>query len=163
LSGGRRDLVDTSIAAGDLGKLADALSAAGLVAELRGPGPYTLFAPTDGAFGKLPPGELEALMADKPRLSAILHHHLLRGRLLTTDLPHGNVRTLEGSSVQIGATDEGPTVGRANITRCNILSSNGVIHAIDTVMMPGPAPAKPDEPESPWSGRRRMPPTFRGR
>lgn len=163
VSAAKRDLVETSLATGGFTRFTDALTAAGLVKELRGPGPFTLFAPTDEAFEKLPPEQLEALMNDKRQLGKVLHYHVLRGRLFCSDLPNGKAKTLEGTMVSIGATDDGLTIEQANVTRRDIVSSNGVIHAIDKVMFPGAKAANHEaaKAESAWSGKRRLVPAAR--
>lgn len=156
-----KDIVETTLANRTLTTLSSALAAAGLVKQFQGPGPFTLFAPSDEAFLKLPEDKLDALMRDKKRLAAVINYHTLRGTLKTSDLPDGTAKTIEGNLLTIGATDEGMRVDHANVTTPNIASRNGVIHVIDTVMMPGAegdVPPKPDLHESPWSGRRRAPP-----
>lgn len=154
----KRDLIDTIMAAGEFSTFSYALSVAGLVDELKGAGPFTVFAPTDEAFKKLPPEEVEALLRDTPRLRTVLNHHVLRGKLHSWDLTHGTARTVEGTSLTIGATDEGFTVDYANVTKMNSPSSNGVFHAVDTVMIPGRVPARSEaaDKESAWSGKRRF-------
>lgn len=154
----KRDLVDTALSSGEFNTFSYALSAAGMVDTLKGPDSFTVFAPTDEAFRKLPPDEVELLMQDKKQLCAVLGHHMLRGTLHSWDLTHGDARTLEGTKLRIGATDDGFTVDHANVTKKDIPSSNGVIHAIDALIIPGreAAHAKPDAQESPWSGRRRL-------
>ncbi len=155
-----RDLVETARAAGDFMTFSSALTASGLVDELKGPGPFTLFAPTDEAFRKLPPEEVEALMRDRARLGAMINRHVLRGRLYSTDLTHGDATTVDGTSIHIGATDDGFTIDHANVIRKDIFTSNGVIHAIDAVIIPGRIEPKTrnDTQESAWSGKRRIPP-----
>ena len=160
---GSADLVDTAQAAGNFGAFFKALKTAGLVDILKGPGPFTLFAPTDEAFTKLGSDTMEALLEDKKRLAAVLQYHVLRGTLNTWDLPRGRAKTLEGHLVNIAATDDGLTIDLANITEPNIASRNGVIHAIDTVMIPGAyQPAREAAAhDSPWNGTRKTAPTTR--
>ena len=140
----RPDLVATAAAAGDFGTLAKALQAAGLVEALRGKGPFTVFAPTDAAFAKLPDGTLQALLAQPERLKAILTYHVIPGRVLSTDLPPADdgatsatPKTLQGQSLRVVRTDGGAvTVDGANVTTADVLAGNGVIHVIDRVILP---------------------------
>jgi uncharacterized surface protein with fasciclin (FAS1) repeats len=134
-----RDIVDTAVAAGQFKTLAAALTAAGLVEALKGEGPFTVFAPTDDAFAKLPAGTVEGLLKPGARdqLTAILTYHVVPGRVLSTDLlGASSAKTLEGRPLSIGLR-----VGDANVVKADILCSNGVIHVIDAVLLP-PAPAK---------------------
>ena len=155
----KRDLIDTALSLGEFNTFTYALNAAGLTEGLKGSDPFTVFAPTDEAFKKLPPEEVEALLNDKERLTAVLNRHMLRGSLHSWDLTHGDARTMEGSKIRIGATDDGFTVDHANVTQKDIDASNGVIHAIDALIIPGREAARThaaDTQESPWSGRRRL-------
>jgi len=154
-----KNIVETALAAGNFSTFSNAIAAAGLTETLKGPGPYTLFAPTDDAFAKLPPETVEALMKDKKKLSALVNYHTLRGSLHSWDLPHGKAKTIEGNSIRIGATDEGMTVDQANVSKKDIRTSNGVIHAIDAVIMPGAHSGVPkaDGMETAWAGKRRDP------
>jgi uncharacterized surface protein with fasciclin (FAS1) repeats len=131
-----QDIVANAAAAGNFSTLSNALKAAGLVGTYKENGPFTLFAPTDAAFEKLPAGTLNALLRDKPKLAAILNSHVIKGAMLAQDLKASEARNLQGLMVKIAANDEGFTVNGAKISRQEIESSNGVIHAIDTVMMP---------------------------
>ncbi len=155
-----RDIVETALAAGNLTTFSNALKAAGLVDAFKGPGTYTVFAPTDAAFSKLPVDMVEGLMKDKKRLAKVLNFHVLRGKLNSWDLPAGNAKTVEGNAVRIGSTDESITVDDANVTHKDIHTSNGVIHAIDTVMMPGEHAQEKMmvQQESAWAGKRRVVP-----
>jgi uncharacterized surface protein with fasciclin (FAS1) repeats len=130
------DVVDTAVAAGSFKTLATALQAAGLVDTLKGPGPFTVFAPTDEAFAKLPAGALEALLKDKQRLVAVLTYHVVPGRVLAADVVKMTAaRTVQGGRLAIRA-DDGVTVDGANVVKTDIQAGNGVIHVIDAVLMP---------------------------
>lgn len=131
-----KDLVDTAVEAGSFTTLAQALTAAGLVDTLKGPGPYTVFAPTDEAFAKLPPGTLDALLADKAKLTKVLTYHVVPGRVMAADVVKlASAKTVQGQSVKI-STQGGVKVDNANVTQTDIAASNGVIHVIDTVILP---------------------------
>lgn len=130
------DIVDTAVAAGDFTTLVTAVQAAGLVDTLKGEGPFTVFAPTDEAFAKLPEGTLEALLQDKEKLTAILTYHVVPGRVMAADVVNLNsAKTVQGQSVPISTAD-GVQVGSANVVKTDIVTSNGVIHVIDTVLIP---------------------------
>ena len=132
----KADVVDTAVAAGNFKTLATALQAAGLVETLKGPGPFTVFAPTDEAFAKLPAGTVEALLKDKPRLVAVLTYHVVPGRVMAADVVKLTAaKTVEGGSLTIHA-DKGVTVDGAKVVKADIQASNGVIHVIDTVLIP---------------------------
>ncbi len=131
-----KDIIDNAVAAGYLATLSNAFRAAGLVGTLKGAGPFTLFAPTDEAFRKLPAGTVDGLLKDKVKLASILNYHVLPGTVLAKDLKDGDAKTVQGGSVTIASNDAGFTIDGAKVTRKDIESSNGVIHAIDTVMMP---------------------------
>ena len=131
-----RDIVDTAVAAGSFKTLATALQAAGLVETLKGAGPFTVFAPTDEAFAKLPAGTLEGLLKDKARLTAILTYHVVPGKVMASDVVKlKSAQTVQGSSVMIDAT-KGVKVDGANVVKTDIACSNGVIHVIDAVILP---------------------------
>ncbi|HTY80498.1 MAG TPA: fasciclin domain-containing protein [Candidatus Bathyarchaeia archaeon] len=131
-----KNIVDTAVAAGNFTTLATALQAAGLVETLKGPGPFTVFAPTDQAFAKLPPGTLEALMKDKAKLTAILTYHVVPGRVMAADVVKlTQAKTVEGQNLTI-STKDGVKVDAANVIATDIVASNGVIHVIDTVVVP---------------------------
>jgi uncharacterized surface protein with fasciclin (FAS1) repeats len=135
-AGSVKDIVDTAVEAGSFNTLAKALTEAGLVDTLKGPGPYTVFAPTDAAFAKLPPGTLEALLADKAKLTKVLTYHVVSGKVMAADVVKlTRVQTVEGQSVRITAS-QGVKVNDANIVKTDIEASNGVIHVIDTVILP---------------------------
>jgi uncharacterized surface protein with fasciclin (FAS1) repeats len=131
-----KGIVDTALAAGNFPTLATALQAAGLVETLKGPGPFTVFAPTDQAFAKLPPGTLEALLKDKAKLTAILTYHVVPGRVMAADVVKlTQAKTVEGQNLTI-STEDGVKVDAANVIATDIVASNGVIHVIDTVVVP---------------------------
>jgi uncharacterized surface protein with fasciclin (FAS1) repeats len=134
------DLVDTAVAAGQFKTLAAALKAAGLIDALKGDGPFTVFAPTDEAFAKLPAGTVETLLKpeNKEKLKAILLYHVVPGNVTAdqvTKLDGRSVKTLQGSSVKV-KTSHGVRVDNAKVTQADVKASNGVIHVIDTVLMP---------------------------
>ena len=130
------DLVDTAVAAGSFTTLATALQAAGLVDTLKGTGPFTVFAPTDEAFAKLPSGTLEALLADPAKLQAVLTYHVVSGRVTAADVAGlTSAETVQGATVAID-TQDGVRVNDAHVTQADIMASNGVIHVIDTVLLP---------------------------
>ena len=135
LSAQAKDIVDTAVGAGNFETLAAALTAAGLVDTLRGPGPFTVFAPTDAAFAKIPKADLDALLADKAKLTAVLTYHVLGAKVMAADVKAGKVATVQGSELTISTTG-GVTVDRAKVTATDIVADNGVIHVIDTVLMP---------------------------
>ncbi|MCY7304645.1 MAG: fasciclin domain-containing protein [Rhodoferax sp.] len=130
-----KDIVDTAVGAGNFGTLATALKAAGLVDTLKGKGPFTVFAPTDAAFAKIPKADLDALLKDKAKLTAVLTYHVVPGKVMAADVKAGKVKTVQGSEITI-ATMGGVTVDGAKVTATDVVASNGVIHVIDTVIMP---------------------------
>jgi uncharacterized surface protein with fasciclin (FAS1) repeats len=135
-AGAPKDIVDTAVGAGNFKTLATALTAAGLIDTLKGAGPFTVFAPTDEAFAKLPAGTLDALLKDKAKLASILTYHVVAGKVMAADVMKlKTAKTLQGSSVTID-TKMGVKVDGANVTKTDIECSNGVIHVIDTVIMP---------------------------
>jgi len=129
------DIVDTAVAAGSFKTLVTAVQAAGLVQTLKGPGPFTVFAPTDAAFAKIPKDKLDALLKDKAALTAVLTYHVVPGRVMAADVKAGQVKTVQGSSITV-TTQGGVKVDNANVVQTDIAASNGVIHVIDTVIMP---------------------------
>jgi transforming growth factor-beta-induced protein len=130
------DIVDTAIGAGSFGTLVAAVQAAGLEEALRGEGPFTVFAPTDEAFAKLPAGTVDSLLADPEALSAILLYHVVSGKVMAADVTDGlTADTLNGAPVSFHVAD-GVMINDANITATDIEASNGVIHVIDTVILP---------------------------
>jgi uncharacterized surface protein with fasciclin (FAS1) repeats len=130
-----KDIVDTAVAAGQFKTLATALQAAGLVDTLKGKGPFTVFAPTDAAFAKLPAGTVEALLKDKAKLTAILTYHVVPGKVMAKDVKAGEVKTVNGQNLTL-ATTGGVTVNGAKVIQADVAASNGVIHVIDTVVLP---------------------------
>jgi uncharacterized surface protein with fasciclin (FAS1) repeats len=131
-----KDIVTTAVQAGSFNTLARALAAADLVETLQGPGPFTVFAPTDEAFAKLPPGTLEALLADKARLTKVLTYHVVPGAVMAADVAKmSSARTVQGQSVTI-STGGGVKVDDANVVKTDIVATNGVIHVIDAVILP---------------------------
>lgn len=134
------DIVDTAVAAGSFNTLATALKAASLVDTLKGKGPFTVFAPTDDAFKKLPAGTLEKLLADKAQLTKVLTYHVVAGKVMAADVVKlSEAKTVEGSMVKITVGKAGVKVNDANVVKTDIGASNGVIHVIDSVILP---PAK---------------------
>jgi uncharacterized surface protein with fasciclin (FAS1) repeats len=130
-----KDIVDTAVAAGNFKTLATALQAAGLVETLKGPGPFTVFAPTDEAFAKVPKADLDALLKDKAKLTQVLTYHVVPGKVMAADVKAGAVKTVNGKSLTV-ATVGGVKVDNARVTATDIVASNGVIHVIDSVVMP---------------------------
>ncbi|MEO8935653.1 MAG: fasciclin domain-containing protein [Burkholderiaceae bacterium] len=130
-----KDIVDTAVAAGSFKTLVAALQAAGLVDTLKGKGPFTVFAPTDDAFAKIPKADLDALLKDKAKLTAVLTYHVVPGKVLSKDIKPGKVKTVQGGELTI-ATAGGVTVDDAKVIKADVMADNGVIHVIDTVLMP---------------------------
>ena len=130
-----KDIVDTAVAAGSFKTLATALGAAGLVDTLKGKGPFTVFAPTDEAFAKIPKADLDALLKDKAKLTAVLTYHVVPGKVMAKDVKAGQVKTVQGSSITV-TTAGGVMVDKAKVVKTDIEADNGVIHVIDTVIMP---------------------------
>ncbi len=135
LSAQAKDIVDTAVAAGSFKTLATALGAAGLVDTLKGKGPFTVFAPTDEAFAKIPKADLEALLKDKAKLTAVLTYHVVAGKVMAADVKAGKVKTVQGSEITI-STSSGVSVNNAKVIKTDIVADNGVIHVIDTVIIP---------------------------
>jgi uncharacterized surface protein with fasciclin (FAS1) repeats len=136
----KKDIVDTAVEAGSFSTLVAAVKAAGLVDTLKGDGPFTVFAPTDEAFAKLPDGTVENLLKpeNKDQLVSILTYHVLPGKVMSSDIAGKTleVETVEGSNLSVDATD-GVNVDNANVVQADVEASNGVIHVIDAVVMPG--------------------------
>ena len=131
-----KDIVDTAVSAGSFNTLATALTEAGLVDTLKGEGPFTVFAPTDEAFAKLPKDKLASIMADKELLTSILTYHVVAGKVMAADVAAiESAKTVQGQSVSIN-TDSGVMINSANVVQADIEASNGVIHVIDTVLVP---------------------------
>ena len=132
------DIVDTAVA-GNFNTLVAAVKAAGLVDTLKGPGPFTVFAPTDEAFAKLPAGTLETLLKpeNKDKLMSILLYHVVPGKVMAQDvLKVHSAKTVGGQSIDIRTMNGAVMVGNAHVTKTDIVSSNGVIHVIDSVLLP---------------------------
>ncbi len=130
------DIVDTAINAGSFDTLADAITAAGLDTALKTQGPFTVFAPTDEAFSKLPSGTFESLLQDIPRLRKILEYHVVQGKVTSADVAKlTEAETVEGSALKID-TSNGVKVNDATVVKPDVAADNGVIHVIDTVLIP---------------------------
>ena len=130
-----KDIVDVAVGAGNFKTLVAAVQAAGLVDTLKSPGPFTVFAPTDAAFAKIPKATLDALLADKAKLTAVLTYHVVPGKVMAKDVKAGKVKTVQGGELTV-ATMGGVTVDGAKVTATDVVASNGVIHVIDSVVMP---------------------------
>jgi uncharacterized surface protein with fasciclin (FAS1) repeats len=130
-----KDIVDTAVGAGNFKTLAIALKAAGLIDTLKGPGPFTVFAPTDAAFAKIPKADLDALLKDKAKLTAVLTYHVVSGKVMAKDVKAGKVKTVQGSEITVSTTG-GVMVDAAKVTSVDIIADNGVIHVIDSVILP---------------------------
>jgi uncharacterized surface protein with fasciclin (FAS1) repeats len=130
-----QDIVDVAVGAGSFKTLVTAVQAAGLVQTLKGPGPFTVFAPTDAAFAKIPKATLDALLADKAKLTAVLTYHVVPGAVMAKDVKAGKVKTVQGQELTV-TTAGGVKVDGANVVQTDIKASNGVIHVIDTVVLP---------------------------
>ena len=132
----RLDIVETAVAAGSFNTLATALQAAGLVETLKGKGPYTVFAPTDAAFARIPADTLQAILADKARLTAILTYHVVSGAVTAADVVKlTSATTVQGGVLTIDAAN-GVRVNDATVLKAVVMASNGVIHVIDRVLLP---------------------------
>lgn len=130
------DIVDTAVSAGSFNTLVAAVKAAGLVDTLKGAGPFTVFAPTDEAFAKLPAGTVDALLADIPKLTKILTYHVVSGKVMAADVVKlTSAKTVEGSDVKIDASS-GVKVNDATVVTPDVAADNGVIHVIDSVLLP---------------------------
>jgi uncharacterized surface protein with fasciclin (FAS1) repeats len=135
----KKDIVDTAVSAGSFNTLVAAVKAAGLVETLKGKGPFTVFAPTDDAFKKLPPGTIEDLLKpeNKEKLKGILTYHVVSGKVMAKDVTKiKSAKTVQGQSLTITAKDGGVMVDNAKVVKTDIACSNGVIHVIDTVVLP---------------------------
>ena len=131
-----KDIVDTAVSAGEFKTLAVALEKAGLVSTLKGKGPFTVFAPTDAAFAKVPKADLDALLADKAKLTAVLTYHVVPGTVMAKDVQPGKVASVQGSELTLAKGGSGVTVDGAQVVKTDIVADNGVIHVIDRVVMP---------------------------
>ncbi len=131
-----KDIVDTAVSAGSFKTLVAAVQAAGLVDTLKGPGPFTVFAPTDEAFAKIPKAQLDALLQDKAKLTAVLTYHVVPGKVMAESVRNGNVQTVQGENVALSRAGSYVTIEDALVTQPNVDASNGVVHVIDKVLMP---------------------------
>lgn len=133
----KKDIVDTAVAAGDFTTLAKALTAADLITTLKGKGPFTVMAPTDEAFAKLPPGTLDALLKDKEKLRAVLTYHVVAGKVKAAQvMKMTSAKTVQGGSVKIATEGGKVMIDGATVTKADIECSNGIIHVIDSVLLP---------------------------
>ncbi len=136
-AGSHKDIVDTAVAAGSFKTLVTAVKAAGLVETLKGPGPFTVFAPTDAAFAKVPREALEELLNDKEKLTAVLTYHVVPGRVTAAQVVKlHSAKTVQGGKLKIRTHGDTVRVDNARVLKTDVLASNGVIHVIDTVLMP---------------------------
>ncbi|MFM7088362.1 MAG: fasciclin domain-containing protein [Candidatus Paceibacterota bacterium] len=132
----QKNIIETAIEAGSFQTLVTAVKAAGLVETLSSPGPFTVFAPTDEAFSKLPKETLDAVLADKEKLTAILTYHVVSGKVMASDVINlKEAATVQGGKLTIDISD-GVKINNANVIKTDIETSNGVIHVIDTVLLP---------------------------
>jgi len=132
-----KNIVETAVGAGLFNTLVTAVKAAGLVETLSGPGPFTVFAPTDEAFAKLPAGTVEKLLQDKAKLTSILTYHVVAGKYMAADvLKMSSLKSVQGQNITISLKDGAPMVDNAKIVKTDIVCSNGVIHVIDAVILP---------------------------
>jgi uncharacterized surface protein with fasciclin (FAS1) repeats len=134
-----KDIVDTAVGAGQFNTLAAALTAAGLVETLKGTGPFTVFAPTDAAFAKLPAGTVDSLLKpeNKDQLTAVLTYHVVPGSVMAADVVKiTEAKTVNGATISVKVDGETVMINDAKVTTADIAASNGVIHVIDTVILP---------------------------
>jgi uncharacterized surface protein with fasciclin (FAS1) repeats len=131
-----KSIVDTAIAAGNFTTFAAGLKAAGLTDALAAKGPFTIFAPTDEAFRKLPSGASDALLKDPGKLKAVLNYHVVSGHLMAKDVKSGDLMTLQGSTLSAAVSPPDVRVNGARVTQKDIVATNGIIHAIDAVILP---------------------------
>ena len=129
-------VADTLAAAPELSTLSSLVVKAGLTETLKGTGPFTVFAPTDEAFAKVPKADLDALMKDKAKLTAVLTYHVVPGAVMAKDVKPGKVKTVQGSDLTISTMGSTVMVDKAKVTAVDIKADNGVIHVIDSVLMP---------------------------
>jgi uncharacterized surface protein with fasciclin (FAS1) repeats len=130
------DIVDTAVAAGSFKTLVKLVQDAGLVETLKSAGPFTVFAPTDEAFAKVPAATLAGLAADKEKLKKVLTYHVVSGKVMAADVKTGPVKTVEGSSAKLMAKSGAVTIDKAKVVKADIACDNGVIHVIDAVILP---------------------------
>ena len=133
----KMDIVETAVNAGSFNTLVTAVKAAGLVETLSGPGPFTVFAPTDDAFAKLPAGTVEALLKDKAKLTSVLTYHVVSGKYMAADVVKmSSLKSVQGQDIAISLKDGAAMADNAKIIQTDIVCSNGVIHVIDAVILP---------------------------
>ena len=130
------DIVDTAKSAGTFNTLIAAVEAAGLVDTLKGAGPFTVFAPTDKAFAKIPKAKLAALLKDKAALTKVLTYHVVAGKVMAADVKPGAVTSVEGSDLTVKVQGGKVMLDKSHVVKTDIAADNGVIHVIDTVLMP---------------------------
>jgi uncharacterized surface protein with fasciclin (FAS1) repeats len=143
----KQDIVDTAISAGSFNTLVAAVQAAELVEALKGTGPFTVFAPTDEAFAALPEGTVESLLKpeNQEQLQAVLLYHVVSGKIMAADIGSGaQAATLQGATIDVVGSSSGVTVNGANVLSADVMTSNGVIHVIDAVILPPATAAKAD-------------------
>jgi uncharacterized surface protein with fasciclin (FAS1) repeats len=131
-----KDIVDTAIAAGNFTTFMSAVKTAGLIETLTGKGPFTVFAPADEAFEKLPAGALDALIRDTAKLKAVLSYHVVKGHFLLKDVKSGETTTLQGSPLTASVSPSGVEVNGVRVKQADAVATNGVIHMIDVIIMP---------------------------
>jgi uncharacterized surface protein with fasciclin (FAS1) repeats len=131
-----KDIVDTAVGAGQFNTLVKAVQEAGLVDTLKGKGPFTVFAPTDAAFAKLPAGTVEGLLKDKAALAKVLTYHVVAGKVMAKDVKTGEAKTVQGQMIALKAEGGKVMVNGANVVAADVEASNGVIHVIDSVILP---------------------------
>jgi uncharacterized surface protein with fasciclin (FAS1) repeats len=131
-----KNIVETAMAAGDFTMLLAGIRSADLTATLTGKGPFTVFAPTDEAFKKLPPGALDALLKDTAKLKAVLSYHVVSGHVAAKDLKSGEVATVQGSTLTAVVSPSGVQINGAHVKQADLVATNGIIHVIDAVIMP---------------------------
>jgi uncharacterized surface protein with fasciclin (FAS1) repeats len=131
-----KNIVDTLIAAGNFTTFAAGIKAAGLTEELAAQGPFTVFAPTDEAFKRLPSGSYDLLRKDPARFKAVLNYHVVRGTFMAKDMKSGEVMTMQGSTLTAAVSSSDVRVNEARITQADLVAANGTVHAIDTVILP---------------------------
>lgn len=130
------DIVETASTSATFKTFLAAVKTAGITDTLKNSGPYTVFAPTDSAFNKLPPETVDALMKDKQKLAALLSHHIIPGKITVADVKPGKVKTMQGDMVTLTSDNGKVTVNNANVIQSDLIADNGVIHEIDSVVFP---------------------------
>jgi uncharacterized surface protein with fasciclin (FAS1) repeats len=135
-SGPTKNIVDSALAAGNTNIFAAGVKAAGLIDEFGAKGPFTVFAPNDEAFKKLPAGAYDALLKDSAKLKAVLKYHVISGYFMAKDVKPGEVMTLQGTTLTVAGTSSDVRINDARVTQADIAATNGIVHAIDTVILP---------------------------